>query len=228
MKKHFGLATAVVMCVSAGAFGAVPWTNANGSADNFDWANGQNSNTNYFQSPFWWGGDILYFFSNFDVASPGGTASKTDTLDVDLTAKNNMKFTNLEIRVFGDYSITESSLPAGGNSVTADFDMTGTKAGHPNSPWTDGFVFSTNVPTPSATPWNDVAALTVLAIGFPDVTDLHVSVTGNLLAIDDGHGGTASLTANINEMEMVFTLIPEPASLALLALGGLVALRRRG
>ena len=46
MKKHFGLATAVVMCMSAGAFGAVPWTNPSGLADNFDWSNGQNSNTN--------------------------------------------------------------------------------------------------------------------------------------------------------------------------------------
>jgi len=224
MKKHFGLATAVVMCMSAGAIGAVSWGTPSGSADNFDWANGQNSDTNYFGDAFWFGGDILYFFSNFDVASPGGATSKSDTLDVDLAAKTGMKFTNVDIRLYGDYNITDPNS-TGGNSVTADFDMTGTKAGHPMSPWTDGFVFTTNVPTPSVTGWNDSASLALLSI--PDVTDLHLSVSGSTLVIDDGHGGTASLTANIQEMEMRFTLIPEPASLGLLALGGLAAFRRR-
>ena len=226
MKKHFGLATAVVVCVSAGAFGAVSWTNPNGLADNFDWNNGQNSDTNYFDSPLYFGGDELWFFSNFDVSSPGGDTSKADTLDVDLTAKNSMKFTNVEILVYGDYSITDPNQ-TGLNSVKSQFDMTGTKLGHGNSPWSDGFVFTTNVPAPPATPWNDSAALSALSVAFPDVTDIHMSVTGSTLVVSDGQGGTAAMTANIQWMQMKFTLIPEPASLALLALGGLVALRRR-
>jgi len=59
------------------------------------------------------------------------------------------------------------------------------------------------------------------------VTTLHLSVTNTLVAISDGAGGTASIQGNFVLLGIAVTVIPEPASMSLLALGGLAVLRRR-
>jgi hypothetical protein len=225
MKGKILVAAVAALFLPALALADTPWDNPDGTADRFDWANGHNSDTNLFGSPTYYGGSNLYFLnSDFAAyADDGGTFdSATDTLGVDLTAHAGDKFLSISIFEYGDYNITGGD----GNSVSADLDMTGTVAGHPMSPFLDDFLFSAAGASPGTVAWQDDAAL-LMEFAAPDVTQVHLSVSNTLVAVSDGAGGTASIQGNFVLLGVAVTVIPEPASLSLLTLGGLLVLRRR-
>jgi len=226
MKTRILVAAAVMLLCVPVTVQAVDWDNPSGSALDFDWANGQNSNPlSLFGSPTWYGGNDLYFLDSSFVAydnDGGGTTTVTDTMDVDFTAHVDKKFLSIAVWEYGDYNITGGT----GNTVTADLDMSGTVAGHPMSPFEDDFLFSDAGNTNGTVQWNDTAAL-LMEFAVPDVTALHLSVTNTLIALSDDLGGTASITGNFMLVGVSVTVIPEPTSLALLALGGLAVTRRR-
>ena len=216
------VAVAVLMGAACAVQADVIWANPSGSAASFTWANGHNSDTNLFGSPTCFGTDNLYFFdSNFDpYADDGGTSAiATDTLNVDLVANTNLKFLSVSIFEYGDYSITGGA----GNSVSADLAMAGTTA-HPMSPFVDGFSFGAAGAGNGA--WNEDAQL-LLTMAVPDVTSLHLEVTNTLVALSDGMGGTASISGNFVLVGISVDMIPEPTSLALIALGAVGVLWRR-
>jgi hypothetical protein len=205
------------------AFGDVAWSNPNGAAENFTWSNGYNTDSNLFGSPSWFSGDNLYFMDSSFVAAASDTDTNvtvTDTMNVDLLANPTMKFLSIAIYEYGDYSITGDTS----NAVSADLGMTGTTAGHPNSPWTDSFSFNSSGADSAS--WDSNAEL-LMTFAVPDVTGLHLEVSNTLVAVSDGAGGTASITGNFVLLGISVEVIPEPATLSLLALGGLAALRRR-
>jgi len=224
MKAFRLLSVAVVLGMSVSAFGAVAWTNPSGTADLFTWANGQNE-TNNFGSPTNIG-DTFIFFTNFDVGAPDGLnnqVSQGDTMDVDLAVRfGTDEFAGIMLTMYGDYSIGNINPPADDNSVEANFDVSSTKP--LPSGLTDTLNYFNN--TPGAGSWTASAAVMFDTVG-GNVQDLHLTIDGNVIAISDGNGGTASITANTTVVEMDIIVIPEPASLSLLALGGLVAIARR-
>jgi len=225
MKKHYLIAAMGVLCVPVLAF-ASAWTNPTGDCDNFSWANGQNT-TDVWGSPSA-GGDTLYFFPGFsvDADNTGTSETKTDTFDVDFMANAGMEFGGVSIYVFGDYSITDGG-EAGGNSVEGDFGIQGSDNDglHPDSPWARAQALF-EADTVGSDNWNRLASM-VIDFNAGDVTDLHLTCDGTVTAISDGEGGTAAITANAALLAIAVEVIPEPASLMLLALGGLAVLRRR-
>ena len=242
MKGRYVLVAAAVFCVSCGAFGS-PWAPPSGECASFTYENGQND-TDLFGSPSYFGGDTLVFRNaafeaEADDVNPMDLAA--DTMDVDLYAKldpveGQLKFIGIEILVRGDYNITDPGS-TGNNSVTADFDMAGSVAmlpssppEHPMGPFSGGFEFTESAPTGGATAWMETAGLdqpVALAFAVPPVTQLHLSVNGSFLAVSDGQGGTAGITGSLQLLEITAIVIPEPASLSLLAFGALALLRRR-
>ena len=223
MKTKVLLATVVVLCVPVGAWADVAWDDPDGNADSFSWANGHNSDSNLFGNVGWFGGDSLYFLdSNFTASADDGKTSHTvtDTMDVDLTANPTLKFLSIAIYEYGDHTIVGG--PA--NNVQADMDMWGYVPGHPMSPFAADFLFIASGERVSE--WNDNATL-LMEFAVPDVTQVHLTVTNTVVAVSDGAGGTASITGNFVLLGVAVTVIPEPASLSLLALGSLALLRRR-
>ncbi len=225
MARFTKVMTAVAVLSLAGVASAgIPWTNPNGSAVNYDWSNGMND-TGLFGSPSNFGDDNLYFLSStFDAyADNGGTLdTATDTMNVDFAAHPTKKFVSIAVYEYGDYNITGGA----GNSVSADLGMTGTVGGHPQSPFTDSFSFGASGASGGTIPWDDNAEL-LLAFAVPAVTNIHLEVSNTLVAMSDGAGGTASISGNFVLLGISVTVIPEPATLSLLALAGLVGLRRR-
>ena len=217
-------AVALFTFVVASAQADVAWSPPNGSAANFYWENGHNSDTNLFGSPNYYGGDNLYFLgSDFaPYSDDGSVVTATDTLGVDLFANPNQKF--LEVRVFesGDYNITGGTS----NTVSANLEMTGTAAGHPMSPFLDDFSFSAAGDSGGSQAWSDNATL-LMSIAVPDVTALHLDVSNTLIAVSDGAGGTASIYGSFTLLTVSVVTVPEPTSLALIALGAVGVLWRR-
>ena len=225
MKTKVLVATAALMlCMPVMVQAYVDWDNPSGSAQDFDWANGRNTDSNLFGSPSWYGGNNLYFNSSSFVtyANDSGTSSTvTDTFDVDFTAHENTKFLSIAVYEYGSYNITGGAE----NAVSAELDMIATVAGHPMSPFGGGFFFGETGNSGGVVQWNEDATL-IMDFAVPDVTDLHLSVSNTLVAISDGAGGTASITGDFILLGVSVTLIPEPTSFALLALGGLALTRR--
>ena len=223
MKVKFLAVAAVVLCMPVVAWADTAWGHANGSAANFSWVNGHNSDTNLFGDVSWYGGDNLYFLdSNFPASAHDAktTDTVTDTMDVDLIANPGVKFLSIAVYEYGEYTITGGS----DNNVKADLDMWGYVPGHPMDPFTDDFLFTAE--GSGADDWSSNATL-LMEFAVPDVTQVHLRVTNTLVAASDGAGGTASITGNFMLLGIAVTVIPEPASLSLLALGSLAVLRRR-
>jgi hypothetical protein len=228
MKVHYLLAAMAVLCVPAIALGVTAWSNANGTSQtgNFDWMNGQND-TDAFGSPDNSGDTLFFVHANFDISADSGDPTPdaiTDTMDVDFSANLGKYFQSITLSVYGDYQITDQA-PTGGNSVDAAFEMTATDYGaNPDSPFSGSLdYYQTSGSDPF---WNDSALITTT---FPPyVTDLHLTVDGGTVAIATGDpGDAASITLNVALLAVSLNVIPEPATLSLLALGGLALLRRR-
>ena len=223
MKAKLLVAAAVALCMPVVAWADTAWEDPHGNAANFSWANGHNSDTNLFGNVGWFGGDNLYFLdSNFPASAHDAKTldTATDTMDVDLVAKPSVKFLSIAVYEYGEYTITGG--PA--NNVKADLDMWGYVPGHPMDPFKDDFLFTAE--GSGADDWTSNATL-LMEFAVPDVTQLHLTVTNTLVAASDGVGGTASITGNFMLLGIAVTVIPEPASLSLLALGRLAVLRRR-
>lgn len=223
--KRILVAAALALCISAPVSADVIWDNPNGSAQDYDWANGYNTDSNKFGSPSWFGGNNLYFLgSNFPASADDGANSDTvtDTMNVDLTAHPGMKFLNITIFEYGDYTLTGGA----GNNVSVDLDLSASVGGHPQSPFSDTFLFGSVGESTGTVAWDDSATL-LMDFAVPDVTSLHMTVTNTVIAVSDGAGGTSSIVGNFVLVGIAITVIPEPTALSFLALGCLTVLRRR-
>ena len=205
---------------------AGPW-GPTGPADNFTYSNGQDIN-GCFGTPIV-SGDTFYFLeSNFQVnAANGTTDTKDDTVSVDLLANQNMQFSSMQVTAFGSYS-----LIGDGSQVNLNAGLTMHENAGLERTWSGPLMTEPAFPiafggaVPNSGAWNGSALIDVTYV-FPLPSDnIHVSLSNMVLAIA-GPAGTAELNVQYEDLAITFNLIPEPASLALLAVGAALLIRRR-
>jgi hypothetical protein len=217
------ISVAVVLAAAAGANAQVAWSNPFGTASFFDWANGQNSNSNLFGSPTLVGDTFIFFPVNFVANSVNGVpANATDTFSVDLLVHPGFKFDGISISELGDYTIQgEGSVAANATMTVADNlnvrNYVNPLAFNPAFP-----VFSGTNQSWNGSAMRDLAA----AEGGTPFISIHLEVTNNLIAISTP-GGSAVIRKTIVGVPVAVTILPEPGVLAMLGLGGLLAARRR-
>jgi hypothetical protein len=225
--RHYVLCATILASLSFGfvqdaqaAF--VYWTagggrvGSSGTATDWNWANG-GSDTGLFGSPVLVNGNTFVFFpSLFRAYSANGTPGLAyDRLEFDIIAHQDTSITGFSITEYGDYAVQG----AGGQvEVTGTLFLTNlqnfqTKTSNlvstPGSPITSG-----------SGEWSATA-------GRDDLNWQHLKIVlnNNLLAISTD-GGQSFIEKKVNGAAVSITVIPEPATLAILGLGGLL-LRRR-
>jgi hypothetical protein len=226
MKMYISLSVvALALLLSAplsqDASALISWTNPSGSTSDFDWSNG-GSDTGLFGSPVVSGNTFIFFPSLFRANSANGVAgSAYDRLQVELFAHMNnglglggKKITGFTITEFGDYGILGTGqVEVTGTMFLTNLDVFGVATSNlvstPGSPITSG---SGN--------WTATTSITGL-----DWTHVQFVLNNNLLAIT-GAGSTSFIEKKVNGSAIAITVVPEPATLAILGLGGLL-LRRK-
>lgn len=186
-------------CGTAAA--TVDWSNPNGSTPLFSWSNGY-SNNGFFGDPIIVGNTFIFTPQGFTAVQN----TKTDTLQVDITAAPGYQILGVIIREAGTRSHS-TGTSIGGTLFLKDLDQ-------PDFPLIQDpltYSFDTGV-TPN--PWTGTVTRDGLAI-----THLQLSLTNNLSAFLSER----SITKTGVEIEII---VPAPASAAVMGLG-LLALRRR-
>jgi hypothetical protein len=224
--KHVFLCAAVLAVVSFGfvqdAQAFYSWVagggkvGASGSATDWNWVNG-GSDTGLFGSPILVGGDTFVFFpSLFRAESIDGVSdSAYDRLEFDIIAHSNTVISGFTITEYGDYGI----LGTGGQvEVTGTLFLTNLQ----------NFDVKTSdlVSTPLSPITSGSGAWTAVA-GRNDFEWQHLKIVlnNNLLAVSND-GGQSFIEKKVGAGAVSITIVPEPATLAILGLGVLL-LRRR-
>jgi len=216
------IALVVLGSASSSAFAAFSWSNPSGSNAVFDWANGQNQ-TNLFGSPLVSTAGFVFFPNNLVANSVNGTpASATDTAKVDIFIKAGLQLDKVEVRAYGDYSITGP----GPNQVNASTTVSVSNLEQPALPaLTSGMITTPGMPiTSGAGSWSGVSVTTL-----PDgVTKVHLNVNA-LYQATSSSTGAATIGQHIGQAAIEVELfVPEPGSAAVVLGGaGLLLARRR-
>ena len=205
-------AVVAAMMLAAPAM-AGPWSNPTGTADNFG-------------DPFVSGDTFIFNGSNWQANAPAGTGlvSVDDTLSVHVRAKPLRQFDFLRVYVFGSYAVTGDTS----NYVDAFGEMSATETGGLLRNWTGPLVTSPAMPVEGADSgiWDAGATLDFdLVLPTPD-DELDITLSQTILAFST-ESGSAEINVQFEQLWLEFVVIPEPSSLALLAVGGLALLRRR-
>lgn len=199
------LAVLAVAGVCSTATATVDWSNPSGSTPLFSWSNGY-SNSGFFGDPVIIGNTFVFTPQGFSAVQ-GVQNTKTDTLQVDITAAPGQTILGVIIREAGSRSHS-SGTSIGGTLFLKDLD-------DPNFPMLQdplAFTFDTSV-TPN--PWTGTVTR-----GGLNMTNMQLSLTNNLSAFLSGR----SITKTGVEIEII---VPAPASAAVVGLGLLGVLRRR-
>jgi len=193
----------------------VMWTDPNGSAGLFDWANG-GSDTGLFGDPTIVGNTLTFAPSNFKAEAANGEMVEVwDTLHFDIIVHPGSVITGIIIEELGDYSILGSGMVDVFSTVTV------TNLDDPNVIYTNELTVNPLMPV-------DIGDGIWTAIGGIDnieVTHIRVSLENGLLALAD-YGSIAMIEKKVVGDSIAITIIPEPATIVILGLGGFL-LRKR-
>jgi hypothetical protein len=215
-------AVAALAMMAVPAF-AGPWSNPAGASDSFSYANGGDINGN-FGDPFVSADTFFFINANFQVnAANGTTDSESDTVSFDVTADPGLVFSLIRVTAFGSYAATGP----GQNSVDIDGSLSLTENGGLNRNWIGPL--NTNPTFPKSDEQGGWSGLAVVDITFEfpvPHNELHVAMANDVVAIT-GTGGSAEMNVQFQDLKIEFIVIPEPASLSVLALGALALVRRR-
>ena len=221
VSRLLGLAIALAIGFAVQANAAiVPWSNPNGVAPGFVWANGHND-TNLFGSPTVVGNQFIFTPSNFIANSNNGVSGTAhDTTQVDITLNPGFVLQQINVFELGDYQISGAgSVNAGGTLVLTDLingglPSFGSLITNPAMP--------VSTPTAGAAIWTGSATA---ALG-PNTTSFRLTLD-NILNALSAQGGASFIEKKFASGVVVEIIIPEPATLGLLAVGAPMILARR-
>jgi hypothetical protein len=222
------ITVALVFALPSAAQGSIPWSGLggacgpSGTASWFDWTNGHNSDTNLFESPTLVGGNAFRFFPTaFRADANNGSSSGwvNDMAQWDAEAHDGYQFSEIRITERGDWGIGGSHPDNLGKVQTYvavdDNDILWPSVlGNDLRQWTAA----------GGAPWS---MSIVLDLSMYNLTNIHVQVENNLLAISGGQGNSVFVHKKMTASAVDVEIIPEPATLAMLLAGGLLAIRRR-
>ncbi len=225
MQRILVVAAAVVLTVGASAALAGPWVNPAGSGDHFTYANGGDLN-GHFGEPFVAGDQFFFTQANFHVyAENGASDTQDDTVSFDVFANPDWQFSLVRVYAFGSYAVTSGE---GTDSAGVDAGLSLTEIDGLQRTYAGDLVTTPAMPVDyeASGSWSGLAVVDVTN-EFPAVDDsMHIEMTNDVLAISSA-SGSAEINVQYQDFKIEFTMIPEPSSLALLALGGLALMRRR-
>lgn len=219
-----GMLAAVVMF---GATSAFAWE---GDGVHFSYSNGSDLN-GQFGTPDTYGTDTLYFpLTNFLATSSDGAGLVTDsdTVSFDMTLDPLWEFTMIRFVVYGTYTVS-------GLDASVNWDPLIVASDGINAWDSDNLLWGGTATTPSpmpytsgSGPWDGLNIIDfTLVVPAPVYPNFHLDVTNILEAYSGTVGSSATINNTFSSLEMAIVFIPEPGSLALLALGGVALLRRR-
>lgn len=223
MTRGSKLIGGVVALIFSGTALAGPWTTPNGETAEFFYSNGQDQN-GLFGNPAVTGNLFVFQTSFLANASDGTTQSFGDTVSFDVLAKPGLFFDTIAVFAGGQYTVTGDPLE---NSVDVtallSLDENDGAARH----FEGALVTDVAFPVTSGSGFFNGSATVDVGNVFPSPSNnLHIELNNNIMAIS-GPGGSATISITFEALSIEFGIIPEPASLSLLAVGACVLVRRR-
>lgn len=209
--------------IAPAALADVPWDVPSGMTDNFFYENG-GSDLGLFGNPVVTNdGTFIFNPSGFRAQVEGvGVDQITDQLFFDIIAKPGFDVTGVRISEVGDYTIIgEAEVSIGGGLIVTNLDVFGirtdTLVSNPGSPISD--------PTPGDI-WTATAEVDLDNL-VPAWNHIRIQLDNTLVARAFDAVSSALVEKKSVGAGIRIEIIPAPASLSLLALGGLAATRRR-
>lgn len=190
---------------------AAPWTPPAGTSGSITYANGQDLN-GHFGEPAT--GEEKFVFANpidFRAVSPGTPVTVTDTVTFSVAPPPLQVLDTVSVRIEGNYSFVADPAQI---DYSAVLDIDGGE-----------YVVPITFTPPSPQTSGEGAFIGTALVDFsPDLSSALVALTATLTA---SSGGAATTTLQINNVQIAFTTIPEPASLGLIGGVASLLLRRR-
>lgn len=212
------LIAAVFSIASTQSASAVLWTNSAGSTPLFSWSNGGSDN-GLFGDPVVVGTQFIFSPVNFRAISSNGVAQTTaDRLFVTIDIAPGNSLVAVNFSELGDYSILGTgTVQAAGFLFVTDL----TSGNVSSDVMTTNPVFPLSTTTSAFGLWSGV-----MSVPLPNGATRVTIIINNILQAISGANSTAYIEKK-NAGLVLDIIVPEPASLSMLAFGGLLLGRRR-
>jgi hypothetical protein len=210
------VAIGVILLTFSAAQAETSWSSPGGSADYFDWQNGQSLN-GLFGDPMLSGGDTFVFFpSHFRADSLDGLDSSVyDRLEFELIAHPGFSFKNFNFSEFGDYGISDDGSVNVLSSLSIE-NLDTLQVLNSN--------FALNPLMPISSGQDIWSAEAQLAINSADWTHIKITLDNELLASSQP-GSVSFIEKKILSSGITMQPIPEPATITILCFGAAFMLR---